>query len=191
MLGGNSCCGLFEQRPNPIIEGNPRYILYKYFFNRKVAFLKEAHAVALFPGGFGTLDEALETLTLVQTGKRYSLPLVLIDEPGGTYWSQCLEFFETGLIFHSRLITTAGNKRLSQYYQGIQYNLLRYHVFQGSENLNPQVKIGHSDMAEMLAKGQYLKAKNYLLDHIESHAEIIRKNIDHIEKHAKQHIKLL
>ena len=87
----------FEQRPNPIIEGNPRYILYKYFFNRKVAFLKEAHAVALFPGGFGTLDEALETLTLVQTGKRYSLPLVLIDEPGGTYWSQCLEFFEKEL----------------------------------------------------------------------------------------------
>ena len=88
----------FEQRPNPIIEGNPRYILYKYFFNRKVAFLKEAHAVALFPGGFGTLDEALETLTLVQTGKRYSLPLVLIDEPGGTYWSQCMEFFEKELL---------------------------------------------------------------------------------------------
>jgi len=88
----------FEQRPNPVIEGNPRYILYKYFFNRKVAFLKEAHAVALFPGGFGTLDEALETLTLVQTGKRYSLPLILIDEPGGSYWSQCLEFFEKELL---------------------------------------------------------------------------------------------
>ena len=88
----------FEQRPNPVIDGNPRYILYKYFFNRKVAFLKEAHAVALFPGGFGTLDEALETLTLVQTGKRYSLPLVLIDEPDGSYWSQCLEFFEKELL---------------------------------------------------------------------------------------------
>jgi uncharacterized protein (TIGR00730 family) len=88
----------FEQRPNPIIDGNPRYIMYKYFFNRKVAFLKEAHAVALFPGGYGTLDEALETLTLVQTGKRYSLPLILIDEPGGTYWSQCLDFFEKELL---------------------------------------------------------------------------------------------
>ena len=88
----------FEQRPNPVIEGNPRYILYKYFFNRKVAFLKEAHAVALFPGGFGTLDEALETLTLVQTGKRYSLPLILIDEPGGSYWSQCMDFFERELL---------------------------------------------------------------------------------------------
>lgn len=88
----------FEQRPNPIIDGNPRYILYKYFFNRKVAFLKEAQAVALFPGGFGTLDEALETLTLVQTGKRYSLPLILIDEPGGSYWSQCLDFFKKELL---------------------------------------------------------------------------------------------
>lgn len=88
----------FEQRPNPVIDGNPRYILYKYFFNRKVAFLKEAHAVALFPGGFGTLDEAMETITLVQTGKRYSLPLILIDEPGGTYWSQCIDFFKNELL---------------------------------------------------------------------------------------------
>jgi len=88
----------FEQRPNPVIDGNPRYILYKYFFNRKVAFLKEAHAVALFPGGFGTLDEAMETITLVQTGKRYSLPLILIDEPGGTYWSQVIDFFKNELL---------------------------------------------------------------------------------------------
>jgi uncharacterized protein (TIGR00730 family) len=88
----------FEQRPNPFIDGNPRYILYKYFFNRKVAFLKEAHAIALFPGGFGTLDEAMETITLVQTGKRYSLPLILIDEPGGAYWSHCLNFFESELL---------------------------------------------------------------------------------------------
>ncbi|MFZ0243584.1 MAG: TIGR00730 family Rossman fold protein [Desulfobacterales bacterium] len=88
----------FEQKPNPVIDGNPRYIMYKYFFNRKVAFLKEAHAVALFPGGFGTLDEAMESLTLVQTGKRYSLPLILIDEPDGRYWSQCLEFFERELL---------------------------------------------------------------------------------------------
>ena len=88
----------FEQRPNPVIDGNPRYISYKYFFNRKVAFLKEAHAVILFPGGFGTLDEAMESLTLLQTGKRYSLPLILIDEPEGKYWSQCLSFFKNELL---------------------------------------------------------------------------------------------
>jgi uncharacterized protein (TIGR00730 family) len=88
----------FDQKPNPVLEGNPRLIVYKYFFNRKVAFLKEANAIALFPGGFGTLDEAMETLTLLQTGKRDLLPLVLIDEPGGTYWSQWLKFFEEELL---------------------------------------------------------------------------------------------
>jgi len=88
----------FEQKLNPIMEGNPRQIEYKYFFNRKVAFLKEASAVALFPGGFGTLDEAMETLTLLQTGKRNPMPLVLIDEPGGTYWTQWISFFKEELL---------------------------------------------------------------------------------------------
>src|SRR5271169_1714813 len=88
----------FEQRPNPVLEGNPRLITYKYFFNRKVAFLKEADAVALFPGGFGTLDEAMETLTLMQTGKRNPMPLVLIDEPEGKYWSLWQKFLEEELL---------------------------------------------------------------------------------------------
>jgi uncharacterized protein (TIGR00730 family) len=88
----------FEQKPNPVVEGNPRLITYKYFFNRKVAFLKEADAVALFPGGFGTLDEAMETLTLVQTGKRNPLPLVLVDEPGGTYWTAWILFLKEEML---------------------------------------------------------------------------------------------
>ncbi|MGD0283804.1 MAG: TIGR00730 family Rossman fold protein [Dissulfurispiraceae bacterium] len=88
----------FEQQPNPTLQGNPRLITYKYFFNRKVAFLKETSAVALFPGGFGTLDEAMETLTLIQTGKRNPMPLVLIDEPDGTYWSRWQKFFEDELL---------------------------------------------------------------------------------------------
>lgn len=88
----------FEQKTNPVLSGNPRVIMYKYFFNRKVAFLKEASAVVLFPGGFGTLDEAMETLTLLQTGKRAPLPLVLLDEPGGTYWDRCVRFFADELL---------------------------------------------------------------------------------------------
>ncbi len=96
----------FEQRPNPVIEGNPRLITYKYFFNRKVAFLKEADAVALFPGGFGTLDEAMETLTLVQTGKRNPLPLVLVDDPAGSYWSQLIRFVKEELLSRKYVSTT-------------------------------------------------------------------------------------
>jgi len=88
----------FEQKANPVLKGNPRLIVYKYFFNRKVAFIKEAHAIVLFPGGFGTLDEAMETLTLVQTGKRDPLPLILVDEPDGTYWSHYLQFFREKLL---------------------------------------------------------------------------------------------
>lgn len=88
----------FEQKANPVLEGNPRLITYKYFFNRKVAFLKEADAVALFPGGFGTLDEAMETLTLLQTGKRTAMPLVLIDDPACTYWTAFLRIFEQELL---------------------------------------------------------------------------------------------
>lgn len=87
----------FENTPNPIVEGTPRSITYKYFFNRKVAFIKEADAVALFPGGFGTQDEAMEVLTLVQTGKRYPIPLVLVDEPGGTYWAHWKRYIEEEL----------------------------------------------------------------------------------------------
>lgn len=88
----------FEQKANPILKESPRSITYKYFFNRKVAFLKEADAVVLFPGGFGTLDEAMETLTLVQTGKHVPFPLVLVDVPGGTYWSRWFDFVQQELL---------------------------------------------------------------------------------------------
>ena len=91
----------FEEKPNPVIEGNPRSINYKYFFNRKVAFLKESDAVALFPGGFGTLDEAMETLTLVQTGKRNPMPLVLVETPDSSYWSHVVRFLEEELLSHN------------------------------------------------------------------------------------------
>jgi uncharacterized protein (TIGR00730 family) len=91
----------FESEPNYVLQGSPRSISYKYFFNRKVAFIKEADAVALFPGGFGTLDEAMEVLTLVQTGKRYPLPLILVDEPGGTYWSHWMRYVQEELLARS------------------------------------------------------------------------------------------
>lgn len=87
----------FEQKPNPIVDGNPRHINYKYFFNRKVAFLKEADAVVVFPGGFGTLDEGMETLTLSQTGKHYPQPIIMVDVPGSRYWQEWREFMERRL----------------------------------------------------------------------------------------------
>ena len=76
----------YEQGANKYIAGDPKSIPFKYFFTRKLFFLRESDAVALFPGGFGTQDEALETLTLCQTGRYGPVPMVLIDRPGGTYW---------------------------------------------------------------------------------------------------------
>jgi len=87
----------FEQKPNPVMYRNPRLVTYKYFFNRKVAFVKEADAVAVFPGGFGTLDEAMEVFTLVQTGKTSPKPLILIDDQEG-YWEQFFEFVKERLL---------------------------------------------------------------------------------------------
>ncbi|MBE9186823.1 LOG family protein [Microcoleus sp. LEGE 07076] len=76
----------FEQGSNPFIAGDRKALNFKYFFTRKLFFLRESDALALFPGGFGTLDEAFECLTLTQTGKFGPAPLVLIDRPGGDYW---------------------------------------------------------------------------------------------------------
>ena len=87
----------FEQSANETIVGDPKLINFRYFFTRKVVFVKEAHAIALFPGGFGTHDEGFEALTLIQTGKSEIVPIVFIDEPGGRYWKDWLEYVDTHL----------------------------------------------------------------------------------------------
>lgn len=76
----------FEQGANPVMEGDPKLINFKYFFTRKLFFLRESDALVLFPGGFGTQDEAFESLTLIQTGKADPMPIVMVDHPGGNYW---------------------------------------------------------------------------------------------------------
>jgi len=76
----------WEQEANPVIADDPKLINFKYFFTRKLFFLKEAAAVCLFPGGFGTSDEGFEVLTLIQTGKTPLIPVVLLDELDGQFW---------------------------------------------------------------------------------------------------------
>lgn len=88
----------FEQETNPVMSESDKVLIYQYFFNRKVAFIKEAAAVALFPGGFGTLDEAMEALTLMQTGKTPPMPLVLIDDDNGDYWESWFDFVKDSLL---------------------------------------------------------------------------------------------
>lgn len=133
----------FEQQANATIHGDPKLINFNYFFTRKLNFVKETHAFALFPGGLGTMDEAFEVLTLMQTGKGRIIPVVCLDKPDGKYWQTWLEFltdhfFEFGYIdsddFHFFKIA-------SNVQEAVQEILHFYSVFQSSRWVGEQLVI--------------------------------------------------
>lgn len=88
----------FEQEANPVMLQDPKLMTFKYFFTRKLMFLRESHATILCPGGFGTHDEGFETLTLIQTGKTDPRPIVCLDAPGSTYWIDFFDFLRKQLL---------------------------------------------------------------------------------------------
>ncbi len=88
----------YEQQANPFVSHRDRLINFKYFFTRKLSFVKESDATVLFPGGFGTLDEGFEMLTLVQTGKSKPRPIVLMEPKGSSYWKDCIVFLKKRLL---------------------------------------------------------------------------------------------
>lgn len=88
----------WEQEANEFILNDPKLVTFRYFFTRKLMFIKEADAVVLFPGGFGTLDEGFEALTLAQTGKSHPMPIVFLDVPQGTYWEAWRCYIEEHLV---------------------------------------------------------------------------------------------
>jgi uncharacterized protein (TIGR00730 family) len=100
----------FEQATNKFIANDKKLINFKYFFTRKLMFVRSSHAIALFPGGFGTMDEGFEVLTLVQTGKSVPIPIIFIDSPGGDYWSQWQKYVQDQLI--SRGLVGGADTRL-------------------------------------------------------------------------------
>jgi len=177
----------FEEKPNPVSEGNPRFINYKYFFNRKVAFLKESDAVALFPGGFGTLDEAMETLTLVQTGKRNPMPLVLVDDPACPYWPRMIRFLEEELLARSYICPSdfalfervcsvdAAVEKIRHFYR--RYHSLRY--VQGQLVVRLTSALGPDDIRKLtdqfkdiLLPGGTISASGALDDEVDDADEI-------------------
>src|SRR5215470_8298624 len=87
----------FEAVTTQFLADDPKLVNFRYFFTRKVIFVKEAHGFVLLPGGFGTLDEGFELLTLIQTGKAPPAPIVLLDVPGGTFWLSWMNFVEREL----------------------------------------------------------------------------------------------
>jgi len=88
----------FEQQANEVIAGDAKLVNFRYFFTRKVSFVRHSHAIALFPGGFGTHDEGFEALTLIQTGKSEMLPVVFVDAPGGDYWRDWAQYVADHLL---------------------------------------------------------------------------------------------
>ena len=88
----------FEMTANEYIEGDPKLIVFRYFFTRKLMFASQADAIVLFPGGFGTQDECFEILTLIQTGKSPVTPIVMIDPPGSQYWQHWRDYVQSELL---------------------------------------------------------------------------------------------
>ena len=126
----------FEDRPNAVIAENSRNVAMKYFFTRKLMLVKESHGFVCVPGGFGTLDELFELLTLQQTGKAEPTPIVLLDKPGGTFWHGLERFVDeqlagSGLISpddFDRLLITDSVEAAAQEITGFwrNYDSLRW-----------------------------------------------------------------
>lgn len=164
----------FEQGANSFIKGDPKLINFKYFFTRKLFFLRESDAIALFPGGFGTQDEAFECLTLCQTGRSGPVPLVLIDKAGGTYWQEWDAYIRKNLIERglvspedSSLYTVTDN--LDVAYEAINNFYRVYHssryvgdqlvIRLKSELSNADVEKLNADFSDILVKGRIEKSR--------------------------------
>ncbi len=98
----------FEQGANPVIAGDVKYVSMKYFFTRKLMLVKESKGFVCLPGGFGTLDETFELLTLTQTGKGLPVPIVFLNTPGDPYWETVHDFVGRQLVERG-LVSPADN----------------------------------------------------------------------------------
>lgn len=160
----------FEQEANPTIGGDPKLVTFNYFFTRKISFVKEADAYALFPGGFGTMDELFEALTLIQTGKAAIMPVVMVDKPGGSYWHMWSAFVRDQLF--GRGLISAEDFSLFKFTDNINEavdEILRfYRVFHSYRYVGPdlvirlnqplsETRLAHLNdrFADLLASGEF------------------------------------
>ena len=172
----------FEQRSNPYIEGDPKLMTFKYFFTRKLFFIKETDATILCPGGFGTQDEGFEILTLFQTGKTLPRPIVLLEPEGNGYWGPWLDFVDSVLIKRGYispedrdLLWLSHSAReaadyIAEFYKA--YHSLRYvegkTVLRFTQEI-PQKLIDHlnEEFSDIVAEGK-IEASNPLASEIEN-----------------------
>jgi uncharacterized protein (TIGR00730 family) len=164
----------FEQGSNHIIAGDPKLVHMKYFFTRKLMFVKECDALCLCPGGFGTLDEATEVLTLLQTGKRDLVPVVFLDSPGGDFWNLFQQFITDRLLARGMIspedqslyLMTDNLNAAVQEIVGFYrvYHSMRYVreqlVFRLTQEASPElVERINENFADILAEGKFVAGK--------------------------------
>lgn len=166
----------FEQSSNEIIRDDPKLVNMKYFFTRKLMFVKECDAVVCLPGGFGTLDEGLEVLTLLQTGKRDIVPVILLDEPGGTYWKDFHAFVDKHL-WGEKMISHV-DFRLYKVFDTVDetvHEIMQfYRVFNSMRFVRKELvfRLNHAlseemleeinrDFTDLLAKGQFVQREAF------------------------------
>ena len=196
----------FEQGANPYIVGDPKLVTMKYFFTRKLMFVKECSGVVCCAGGFGTLDEALETLTLMQTGKQTMMPLVLLDHPGGSYWSDLGEFFEKQLLGGGMIspedvqlykvtndVDVAVEELLGFYRR---YHSLRYVkdqlVLRLKEKLtDEEMEQIQTDFADILVKGKYVQSEALPEEASESDLADFPRLIFHFNRRSLGRLRML
>lgn len=160
----------FEQGPNTTIADDPKLVTFKYFFTRKLIFQKEANAIALFPGGFGTHDEGFEILTLAQTGKSDPQPIVCLQAPGCDYWDEWCAFIHRQLLARKLInpedldlfkVTTSVDEAIEEiraFYR--RYHSIRYVGRQLAMRLKTrippeQVAALHQPFADLLTDGTF------------------------------------
>lgn len=163
-----------EQRANLHIDGDSKLMQFKYFFTRKLIFIKESEATILFPGGFGTLDEGLENLTLFQTGKCMPRPVILVEPKNGTYWESLVRQFEEEMLprgyissidmnlFHIAHSVEDAVQHLEDYYR--YYHSLRYvrelTVLRFTKALSPAVvEYLNHEFRDILSGGDFQASK--------------------------------
>jgi hypothetical protein len=160
----------FEQGPNATIADDPKLVTFKYFFTRKLMFQKEANAIALFPGGFGTHDEGFEILTLAQTGKSDPMPIVCLQAPGCDYWDEWSAFISSQLLARRlinkedlnlfKIVTSADEAvaEIMNFYR--RFHSIRYVGRQLAMRLTQapspdQVANIHTQFADLLSEGTF------------------------------------
>ena len=170
----------FEQSANPVIAGDVKLVHMKYFFTRKLMFVKECDAVVCAPGGFGTLDEAMEVITLLQTGKRDMIPVVLLDPPGSGYWQGLLDFVKAQLLggrmispedLHLFKLTSSHEEARDEILQFFRvYHSMRYvkHqlVFRLNQPLEPSLLDAiNAEFGDLLVSGRFEQREALPLEH--------------------------